>query len=457
MSYGGTKARWGFTLIAAFLVAAISILYLSGGTRDFHPSGPFSSYKSPAIPEQDALPQIPKVPTPRQWPEHEVVPLHESFPEAVHATTDSDLPQVPSYNAPPAVHVPEATPLFIGFTRNWQMLQQVVISYITAGWPPEDIYVVENTGVMDSNQQHRLTEENPFYLDHHRLGLLGVNVMITPVYLTFAQLQNYYLAAAIKRKYATYFWSHMDVIAQAEEDREPYQSFYMRAVDAVREAMAPGFARDGEGREGRWSVRFFAYDWLTLVNTATHAELGGWDTAISYYKTDCDMYERMRMAHMPSTDARAGKIWDVSSVLDDLGVLYRRKPVHDMETISSEAIDIFQEDSDQIQPPPTKRSPQWTNSEDTRNSTGYHALRATLHQMQEEKGFGTNHRNQWQRWQRGGEGQPFYKDINGFEDSLDIAYKAGEAVYLSKWGTVECNLFRMRPDEAWKVNHWKDH
>ncbi len=43
------------------------------------------------------------------------------------------------------------TPLFIGFTTNWLMLQQAIVSYIAAGWPPSQIYVMENTGVMDSN------------------------------------------------------------------------------------------------------------------------------------------------------------------------------------------------------------------------------------------------------------------------------------------------------------------
>ncbi|KAF3918831.1 hypothetical protein ABW20_dc0101050 [Dactylellina cionopaga] len=44
-----------------------------------------------------------------------------------------------------------ATPLFIGFTRNWYLLEQAVVSYIASGWPPNQIIVIDNTGVMDSN------------------------------------------------------------------------------------------------------------------------------------------------------------------------------------------------------------------------------------------------------------------------------------------------------------------
>jgi hypothetical protein len=57
------------------------------------------------------------------------------------------------------------------------------VSYIAAGWPPEDIYVVENTGVMFANKEGKLTLQNPFYLNHTQLELLGVNVIIVSVSL----------------------------------------------------------------------------------------------------------------------------------------------------------------------------------------------------------------------------------------------------------------------------------
>jgi hypothetical protein len=66
----------------------------------------------------------------------------------------------------------------VGFTRNWPQLLQCVVSYIAAGWPPEDIYVVENTGVMHANREGQLTLQNPFYLNHTQLAMLGVKVII---------------------------------------------------------------------------------------------------------------------------------------------------------------------------------------------------------------------------------------------------------------------------------------
>ena len=65
----------------------------------------------------------------------------DNFPIAAMANSPDDLPQVPSWNRPPKTHVRQSTPLLIGFTRNWLLLQQTITSYITAGWPPSDIYV----------------------------------------------------------------------------------------------------------------------------------------------------------------------------------------------------------------------------------------------------------------------------------------------------------------------------
>lgn len=127
-------------------------------------------------------------------------PIQDNFPIIGNLSTGS-LP-VPSWNKPPTTHVPEKTPLFLGFTRNWPMLQQCVISYITAGWPPEDIYVVDNTGTMKSNFDGKLTLQNPFYLNVQRLQeVFHVNVISTPTLLSFAQLQNFYIFTAMEHKW----------------------------------------------------------------------------------------------------------------------------------------------------------------------------------------------------------------------------------------------------------------
>jgi hypothetical protein len=137
-------------------------------------------------------------------------PISENFPFAESLTSRGDLLAVPSWNRPPKPHVPENTPLFIGFTRNWPLLQQAVFSYITSGWPPEDIYVVDNTGTMKSNfPPGQLTLQNPFYLNVQRLtDVFGVNVIYTPTLLSFAQLQNFYIFYAIEHGWDYFWWSH---------------------------------------------------------------------------------------------------------------------------------------------------------------------------------------------------------------------------------------------------------
>ncbi len=73
-----------------------------------------------------------------------------------------------------------------------------MVSYSTTGWPPEDIYVVENAGTMNLNRLGKLSFQNPFYLNYDRLTkVFGVNVISRPTYLTFSQLQNFYLHLAI--------------------------------------------------------------------------------------------------------------------------------------------------------------------------------------------------------------------------------------------------------------------
>ena len=97
--------------------------------------------------------------------------------------------RAPRINRPPHKHWSKQTPLFVGFTRNWPLLLQCVVSYIAAGWPAEDIFVVENTGVMHANRDGKLTLQNPFYLNHTQLAMLGVSVITVCTLLTPASIQ----------------------------------------------------------------------------------------------------------------------------------------------------------------------------------------------------------------------------------------------------------------------------
>jgi hypothetical protein len=213
--------RLRYTILTSF-----ALLFVLLSTY-FYRSGLSFSLTSNNIPAQPILEQLhdafdpPPPPPPgpiyKPQPSAPAIPIVDNFPLAASAHSAGELPPIPSWNAPPNPHVKENTPLFIGFTRNWRVLQQVVVSYITSGWPTEDIYVVENTGVMDSNTLGLLSLQNPFFLNHTRLSMLGVNILVTPTLLTFAQLQNFYLSTATDKAWVHYFWSHMDVVAASLE------------------------------------------------------------------------------------------------------------------------------------------------------------------------------------------------------------------------------------------------
>jgi hypothetical protein len=363
---------------------------------------------------------------------HAVPAIIDNFPRAAAAKAPSDLPPIPLWNRPPDPHVEEATPLFIGFTRNWRLLQQTVVSYIAAGWPPGDIYVVENTGTMRSNRENLLTLQNPFYLDYHRLtGIFGINVISTPTLLTFAQLQNFYTYTALEKGWEHYFWGHMDVVAVSDEEyaEEPYLSLYSRAVEALRKTKEPEY--------GPLATLWFAYDRLALVRTKAFLDVGGWDTMIPFYMTDCDMHERLWMRDFKIEEVSAGKIWDVSTSLDDLETLYRRgmKSSKAKREEAGTAVEA-------------KAAP---SAE--RNSPLYQDLLRRLDEMQISKNSNAEGRNTWQARQRGGQGEPFYRDPEGFEQAIQMTMDLGRKVFEQKWGRAQCNLrdVGMVEGDAWRV------
>lgn len=299
----------------------------------------------------------------------------------------------------------EPTPIFVGFTRNWPLLQQTVVSLITAGWPPSDIYVVENTGVMDANRRGQLSLQNPFHLNHWRLlHIFQVNVLVTPSLQTFAQLQNFYLFHAITNNWPHYYWAHMDIMIQSSEAKTPYLSFYQKAVNALRKAKKP------------WAVKYFAYDWVTLMNTQAMVELGGWDSMISYYTIDCDMYDRMRMNNYTTDAEDCGPVYDTGESLEDLKVLYR--------------------EGDEL------------------NSSTFHELQASFETMTHRKNNpGLGPRNRWQVAQTGGQGEPWYRDLDGFAEAQEIQVQAGIAVYTAKWHAKGCGIIDsgLKAGDEWLV------
>ena len=400
-------------------------------------------------------------------------PLPEYFPLAATAKSPADIPPVPSWNRPPKEHVPEKTRLYIGFTRFWPLLQQVVVSYITAGWPPEDIYVVENTGTFDANKRGLLTSQNPFYLDYNRLTrIFGVNVITLPSLQTFAQLQNFYLSEAINNNLSYYFWGHMDVVPQTHEDAKPYKSLYEIAIDTIRESEAPDFERDPETGEKRmWAIRFFSYDWFALVNARAFQKLGGWDSMVGYYGTDCDMHGRISMNGMVTPIADAGKVYDVGKSLDNLEVLFRRRKKgtttkreqraekqHDAEAKSSftSAFTSSSNTTTSDHKPSTPEIKKYLDetTEDELGGPGWHDLQKKIAEMEKEKREDP-YRNSWQLKQRGGQGEPYHYDADGWEKALQMTIDTGMKINEEKWGHRGCDLSKvgLKEGDQWMVEH----
>ncbi|KAJ0164505.1 hypothetical protein CTA2_834 [Colletotrichum tanaceti] len=419
-------------------------------------------------------------PTPKYKPQPEWTPpaIKDPFP----LLSSGMPPPVPAWNKakkPNVYHeysLSKAPPLLIGFTRGWPMLLQTVVGYITAGWPADQIYVVENTGAHDANAMGRLSLQNPLYLNYTQLHMLGVHVTRTPVLLSFAQLQNYFTTVAREEPWSYYFWGHMDSFVLSYEDgmegvtgavgTPGYQTIYELAIGELNDTMRS---------DHRWGARFFANDRLTLVNPRAYGDVGGFDTLIPYDMSGCDMYWRLEEAGWSVKDVQAGIVQDVGSVLDDLRVLYRESEVPE---------DFgFTDPNPPPPPPPTKVMGESVREENKRSlpvpeldrtgapvdsETGdspedaakavdpldsFRVLRRIGQDMFDHK-HADRDRDTWQLGQRGGDPhEPYAYDALGFQEGIDIMTEAGREIFRRKWGHRDCDLGAagLRPSEAWKV------
>ncbi|KAK6350945.1 hypothetical protein TWF718_004125 [Orbilia javanica] len=374
-----------------------AILALSGALTLFLLFGAVTHHVKPVI-IYDHLPESwgSKLPPPQEGAPSPVTPSPPPFQEEIFPLAKAGkIPKVNPKNIVKGNNL--KTPLFIGFTRNWYLLEQAVVSYVAAGWDASQIIVIDNSGVMDSNLHGLLTPKNPWYLNHTRLGQLGVSVKRTPTLLTFAQLQNFFINYAIEQSWEYFFWSHMDVVVLSKEyDKDNYRSLYQRVIDCLRETLEKG---------DRWALKFFAYDWLTLVNVAAMKDIGGWDTQIPYYTTDCDMYSRLTMKDWPQGIFDAGHIYDVGSHLKDLAVLFPAE-----------------------------------GQESELNTTRFNDLKAELERMMKEKHENKGGRNYWQAKQDGGQGEPFWRNPKGFERAINFWIDKGRELFKLKWDHPDCNL-----------------
>ncbi|KAF6811547.1 hypothetical protein CSOJ01_05680 [Colletotrichum sojae] len=430
-----------------------------------------SIHKDPAHENNPTPSQPPPPPKPKYKPQPTWTPPPVKDPFPLLMT--SDPPPIPSWNKPKEPNVyhqynlPVAPPLLIAFTRSWPMLLQTVVGYVTAGWPADQIFVVENTGVQDANAIGRLTLQHPLYLNHTQLYMLGVNIIRTPVLLNFAQLQNFFLSTSKDREWPYFFWTHMDSFVMSFEDGKEgfttpvgtpgYQTIYELAVKELNNTLET---------DNKWAARFFAYDHLALVNPKAYDAIGGWDTFIGYYMTDCDMHWRLEDAGWTIKDSKAGIVEDVASVLDDLRMLYRERDVPDGFGFTDP------------NPPPPEAPKKPTKKSNKRQAdidesvahaapssaangtpppvdplVSFQKLLRISKDMYQHK-HGARERNTWQLGQRGGDpSEPYHYDALGFQTGIDVITEAGREVFRRKWGHRNCDFGAagLKPSDAWKV------
>ena len=233
----------------------------------------------------------------------------------------------------------------------------------------------------------------------------------------------------------------MDILALTDERYQevPFKSLYIRAVDKLREATSPNYLRDpNTGEKPDWAIQFFSYDWLALNNVNTFIKIGAWDTFVSYYLTDCDMHSRFGMSGIKMPVADAGRIADVGGSID-LHLLFRRKidPANVPKSLAELA-----------------KFP-----EDERGGQGFEELTEAIQVQIDVKAHGEEERNSWQYKQQGGQGEPFYRDPQGFEKAMQMAIACGVETYKEKWGHKDCGLREagLVITDAWMVEHdWVD-
>jgi hypothetical protein len=242
--------------------------------------------------------------------------------------TAAEAPPIPAWNIPKKnLHrtygLDRAPPLLIDFTCSWPLLLQAVVSYITAGWPADQIYVIENTGLHRANLEGKLTLQDPLYLNYSQLATLGVNVARAPVLMNFAQLQSFYVHLARENSWPYYYRSTQNVLVLSYEDgndatprwdQPGYKTVYELCLAELRRALDSG---------ERWADKFFADDDLTLVNREAYDDVGEWDSSMPYPLTNYNMRLRLYKRNWTQQYGKVGIITDVSTALEDLLALYR--------------------------------------------------------------------------------------------------------------------------------------
>jgi hypothetical protein len=259
------------------------------------------------------------------------------------------------------------------------------------------------------------------------------------------------VALSFEDRYAK---AHPEILTNAvvdpDQKYEGYESIYTGAVKALRMATSTDPDPNASNSSKPWAARFFAYDRLALVNRKAFESIGAWDTAIPYYHTDCDMHDRLKLYGFEYNfdDIEVGLVSDTATSLDDLLPLYRKKDIieasftikkpHEERTVIDKHV-VLRPRLDQPSEP--SRQPQNLWLSDVPGSTSFEKLLNVVKEMDAYKNDrGGGDRNLWQNSASGGKGEPYYRDVEGFEKGIHMMTDMGKAVYAEKWGHRDCGL-----------------
>ena len=153
-------------------------------------------------------------------------------------------------------------PIFIPYVNRPDLLEKAVDSIPLSEEGEWQVEIINNSG-------------KPLPNDDLCAGDCNPNVP-----LSFAQTQNWMIDLA-EHFEAPGFYLFMHSDAEA-------------IGDTVERLVAMANAYTIQKR--KWGVIFTAYDALAAFNTAAFRHVGGWDTVLSWYLSDCDMYRRLKLA-----------------------------------------------------------------------------------------------------------------------------------------------------------------
>lgn len=159
-------------------------------------------------------------------------------------------------------------PLFVPYVNRFDLLEKAVRSAVADG---VEINIINNSNGAS-------------------IGIPGVDFIQRrpPVPLTFAQTQNWFLN-----------------IAEGDADYGPFYLFMHSDAEAgegtVQKLVEMAQKLTDEGR--KWAVVFTAYDALAAFNTQAFLEIGGWDTELTWYSGDVDVYRRLKLAGYELVDS----------------------------------------------------------------------------------------------------------------------------------------------------------